>query len=194
MLAPLYTLAYLVSIETCWQQRAVVMSRSKTQLRTSESSASQGAPNPTQLTLAKFLPYRLSVLSNRISNTIARAYSDQFNLTIPQWRVIAVLAEHATMTATQIAEATEMDKVTVSRAVSGLVERALLRRDESAIDGRSRILTLTRQGNSVHAAIAPMALEYEQTLVANLSASDRAHLDRLLQKLTDAANASPPPL
>ena len=45
-----------------------------------------------QLVLEQFLPYRLSILSNTVSNTIARDYRDLFGLNIPEWRVMAVLA------------------------------------------------------------------------------------------------------
>ena len=45
-----------------------------------------------KLHLEKFLPYRLSVLSNTVSSAIAAAYFMNFGLTIPEWRVMAVLA------------------------------------------------------------------------------------------------------
>ena len=67
--------------------------------------------------LHEFTPYRLSVLTNRISNLIARAYTDRFGISIPQWRVIAVLGEESGITATEVVQRTAMDKVAVSRAV-----------------------------------------------------------------------------
>ena len=42
------------------------------------------------LNLERFLPYRLSVLSNTVSSRIAKSYA-RFQLTIPEWRVMAVL-------------------------------------------------------------------------------------------------------
>ena len=47
----------------------------------------------TQLVLEDFLPYRLAILSNTVSGTIAETYAQRFGLTIPEWRVIAVLGE-----------------------------------------------------------------------------------------------------
>ena len=46
-----------------------------------------------RLQLDSYLPYRLSVASNAVSGLIARAYEDRFGLSIPQWRLVCVLAE-----------------------------------------------------------------------------------------------------
>lgn len=141
------------------------------------------------LVLARFLPYRLSILSNRVSNAIAKAYSARFGLTIPQWRTLAVLGEakRAPLTATEVTQATEMDKVTVSRAVAGLLERGLVRRSASPDDGRARMLELTREGRAIYDEVAPIALAYEARLLKALTGAERASLDALLKKLAAAA-------
>jgi DNA-binding MarR family transcriptional regulator len=139
------------------------------------------------LVLEDFLPYRLSVLSNRISRAIAARYAKTFELSIPEWRIIAVLGRRPGLTAKEIAEATEMDKVAVSRAVAKLVEskRVVARADRD--DARRQILALTAQGENVHARIAPIALENEQRLLATLDTRERAQLDVLLDRLLTAA-------
>lgn len=70
------------------------------------------------LDLEHFLPYRLSVLSNTVSTALAGAYARRFGLSIPQWRVIAVLARTPGLSAAAVAERTAMDKVAVSRGKS----------------------------------------------------------------------------
>ena len=80
------------------------------------------------LVLEDFLPYRLSILSNRVSRAIAARYAKAFDLTIPEWRIIAVLGRRPGLTAKEVAEATEMDKVAVSRAVAKLVAARRVRR------------------------------------------------------------------
>jgi len=52
-------------------------------------------PKPVLL-LENFLPYRLSVLTNLVSSAIAGAYRERFGLSIPEWRVVAVLANSPT--------------------------------------------------------------------------------------------------
>jgi len=139
------------------------------------------------LVLDDFLPYRLSVLSNRVSRAIAKRYSLAFDLTIPEWRIIAVLGQRAGLTATEIAEATEMDKVAVSRAVAKLVAKKRVAARDDRQDARRQLLSLTAQGQSLHARIAPMALAAEAQLLAALSAEERAQLDRLLTRLSQVA-------
>jgi DNA-binding MarR family transcriptional regulator len=141
------------------------------------------------LVLEEFLPYRLSILSNRVSRAIARRYAKTFGLTIPEWRVIAVLGRRPGLTAKEIAEATEMDKVAVSRAVARLTasRRVAARADHA--DARRQLLALTREGESVHARIAPIALASEQKLLAALDARERTQLDALIDRLLVAAKA-----
>src|SRR3546814_12463572 len=84
------------------------------------------APSHAVLDLERFLPYRLSVLSNRVSQTIADFYVERFGLAVTEWRVIAVLGRFAGLSANGVAVRTAMDKVAVSRAVARLLERGLL--------------------------------------------------------------------
>jgi len=145
-------------------------------------------PTPADLlVLENFLPYRLSVLSNRVSRAIAARYAKAFDLTIPEWRVIAVLGRRPGLTAKEIAEATEMDKVAVSRAVAKLVAKRRVQAKPDAQDARRQLLTLTAQGEGVHARIAPIALASEQRLLTALDARERAQLEGLLDRLLDAA-------
>ncbi|MGH6951236.1 MAG: MarR family winged helix-turn-helix transcriptional regulator [Vitreimonas sp.] len=134
-----------------------------------------------------FLPYRLSILSNRVSRAIAQRYAEAFDLSIPEWRVIAVLGRRPGLTAKEIAEATEMDKVAVSRAVARLVAARRVAGRADRADARRQLLSLTPQGENVHARIAPIALASEQRLLAALDACERAQLDTLIDRLSAAA-------
>jgi len=143
-------------------------------------------PRNEALVLDDYIPYRLSVASNAVSRLIARAYEDRFGLTIPQWRLMAVLAEKP-MTQQQLVVRSSMDKVTVSRAAHGLVTRHLVGRAAHEADGRSHILTLTDQGRALHADIAPLALAYEAALLSGLTPAETETLKRLLMRLESAA-------
>src|SRR5688572_33426854 len=90
-----------------------------------EAEASQAVD---RLHLDRFIPYRLSVLTNTVSMLIARAYEQQFGLSIPEWRVIAVLARYPDLSAVEAAERTAMEKVAVSRAVTHLLARRRIAR------------------------------------------------------------------
>jgi DNA-binding MarR family transcriptional regulator len=149
-------------------------------------SADDGEPG---LRLDSYLPYRLSVASNAVSSLIARAYQDRFGLTIPQWRLITVLAEEGGTTQGQIVTRTFMDKVTVSRAAQGLASRRLIDRSDHHADGRSHVLALTAEGRRLYAEIAPLALAYEAALIAGLTPDEASMMRRLLLRLQSAATA-----
>ncbi|MBV8978900.1 MAG: winged helix-turn-helix transcriptional regulator [Alphaproteobacteria bacterium] len=135
------------------------------------------------LDLDRFVPYRLSVLTNRISGAIARHYSARFALSIPEWRVMAVLGQSPGLSARHVAERTAMDKVQVSRAVANLVRAKRVARVADASDRRIHRLSLSRRGRAIYDEIVPLALELEELLLEALTAKERQAFDRLMVKL-----------
>ena len=140
-----------------------------------------------KLDLAAFLPYQLSVASNAVSDRIARQYQARFGLKIPEWRLMAVLGQNAALTQRDLVAATLMDKVTVSRATTALVERGLIERAPSESDGRSHLLALSEAGLSLYAEIAPAALAMESQILEGLGQDERRLLSNLLARLRAAA-------
>jgi DNA-binding MarR family transcriptional regulator len=149
-----------------------------------------------QLDLDHFLPYRLSILSNRASDAIARHYSDRFGLSVPEWRVMAVLGQMPGLSARDVAQRTAMDKVQVSRAASSLVEARRVKRDGDEADGRITRLSLTTKGQAIYDEVVPLALHLEEVFLAALTPDERKTLDRLMDKLgkqIDSLAFSPSP-
>ncbi|HEY4366869.1 MAG TPA: MarR family winged helix-turn-helix transcriptional regulator [Steroidobacteraceae bacterium] len=142
-----------------------------------------------RLHLDRFVPYRLSVLTNRVSMSIAHAYEREFGLSIPQWRVVAVLARYPDLSAIEVAERTAMDKVAVSRAVQGLLAAGRVLRRQARDDRRKSVLRLSAKGHAVYMRVAPLALNYEKQLLKTLSGSERRILDRLISRLLERARA-----
>lgn len=140
-------------------------------------------PDRDILDLEHFLPYRLSVLSNRISQDIARLYAERFDLGVTEWRLLAVLGRYPGLSASELAERTAMDKVAVSRAVASLLAAGRLTRDTHDADRRRSVLELSEEGQRVYAEVAPAALAYERRLLSNLGAGDRTALARLIDLL-----------
>jgi DNA-binding MarR family transcriptional regulator len=147
----------------------------------------EGATAAALLRLDHYLPYRLSVASNAVSRLIARAYEDRFGLTIPQWRLIAVLAEFGPLTQQEIGVRTVMDKVTVSRATQGLVKRRLVQRAPHGADGRSHHVALSKSGERLYSEISPVALEYEARLLRHFDPAALESLKQFLLQLERAA-------
>jgi DNA-binding MarR family transcriptional regulator len=150
-------------------------------------------PEHTLLELDRFLPYRLSVLSNRISQDIARLYGERFDLGVTEWRVMAVLGRYPDLSATEVAERTAMDKVAVSRAVTALLADGRLRRRTHGKDRRRSVLSLSAKGLRVYDEIVPLALAYERRLLEGLPADERAALHRLLTRMEERELATREP-
>jgi DNA-binding MarR family transcriptional regulator len=145
---------------------------------------------PPGLSLEQFMPYRLSYSANLVSEAIAQQYSAIFNLTIPEWRVVAHVAEQSGITQQEIGLRTRMDKVTVSRATIALAARGFVSRNENPADRRSRLLSLTPAGRRLYGAIAPKALELERAVFGQFSAAEMAAFRSFLQRVDAAAAAA----
>ena len=144
------------------------------------------------LALADFLPYRIAVLGRRMSEELARVYGDE-NLTIPEWRVLAVISQKAAMAARDVVAMTPMDKMAVSRAVASLEAKGFVRRSASAGDRRVADLSLTPAGRRLFDRIAGLALSYEASLFAGFSDAERRALDRLLARLENGSTLATTP-
>ena len=145
----------------------------------------QAQDNPAQgFRLEDFLPYRLVVVTDRVSRVFAGRFAEGLNLTLPEWRVLAAVAEHAVASPTAVAAYTAMDKVKVSRAAQSLIGKGLLRQGHDPRDGRGRLLRLTRKGSTTHSAAVPMARNVAESLFDGLTRADIAALNRALGKIT----------
>jgi DNA-binding MarR family transcriptional regulator len=143
-------------------------------------------PDHAPLELERFLPYRLSILSNTISQGIADDYQKRYDLSVTEWRVMAVLARFDGLSAREVAERTAMDKVAVSRALARLVEAGRVNRDTHDGDKRRSVLGLSEAGWKLHDEVAPMARAREREVLAKLDEEERVWLERILDKLLAA--------
>jgi DNA-binding MarR family transcriptional regulator len=139
------------------------------------------------LNLDNFLPYRLSIVSNLVSDVIAESYQTLFGLKIPEWRLLAVIAETKGTTQLEIGRRTRMDKVTVSRAALAMQDRGLIMRRPNSDDGRSHMLALTSAGAALYRQVVPLALALEQEIFESLSKAEIDKLTQVLDKIMLAA-------
>jgi DNA-binding MarR family transcriptional regulator len=128
--------------------------------------------------LELFLPYRLSVLANRLSREFARRYQDEFGLSIPEWRVIAVLGAFAPLSSNEIGDKTEMDKAKVSRAVATLLKSGRIERAAHPTDQRLIQLTLSWQGRKIYDAVA-QRIGADPRTAGSSGRADRVRRDRV---------------
>ena len=133
--------------------------------------------------LSQFLPYQLSITSNAVSGRIAQEYRQHFGLSVPEWRVMAVLGDSGPLTQRELTQRTLMDKVAVNRACKVLEERGLAARTPNVQDGRSHHLGLTETGTAMHGQIMPLALEMERRVFTGFTADEMAQFRALLERV-----------
>lgn len=142
----------------------------------------------TQFSLQNFLPYKLSILSQTVSRLIAQEYGTRFNLTMHQWRCLVIISTHQDITAKDICTHTLLDKMTVSRVISTLVKRKLIKLSPSPNDARKQLITRTTTGRLIYEDILPIAQEYEASLLSALTLKERKELDSTIKKLILASD------
>lgn len=144
--------------------------------------------HPAILNLERFLPYRLSILSNRVSEIIALTYRDKFALSVTEWRIMAVLGGDPGSSADEVSLKTQIEKSIVSRALQKLLKRHLVIREVDEADRRRQNLFLTNTGKDVYRQIVPMSYDYEEELLECFSQKDRETFDRLIDRLYQHAS------
>lgn len=133
--------------------------------------------------LETFFPYRLSALAEEVSHALAAIYRDRFDLTRPEWRVLATLACEDGLTAGEVGRRATLDKMDVSRAVRLLERKRDIERKTSASDKRTRLLCLTEQGRRLYARIAPLALARQDEVLSVLSREERDGLLGMIDRI-----------
>ena len=139
------------------------------------------------IALSNFLPYQLSLASNAVSGRIAQEYRQRFGLSIPEWRVMAVLGDFGALTQRELTRRTLMDKVAVNRACKCLEDRDLAARTPNESDGRSHLLDLTKAGKAMHSEIMPIAKAMEQQIFAGFTSDELELLRTLLKRAREQA-------
>jgi len=139
----------------------------------------------TGFVLQHFLPYRLVNTAERTSHALSTLYADKFDMSIPEWRIVATLGSENNLTAKVIGQRTQMDKVTVSRAISRLSDKAFVDRQKDPQDGRSLKLNLSKAGQKVYRTLIPAVLAWEQQLTTEFAPEEMEQLHMLLSRLQD---------
>lgn len=119
--------------------------------------------------LESFVPFILSNLSERTSYGVGQIYRERYGIGRSEWRTIAVLGKCRQASVGEIAAATCMDKVPISRALKALVRKKLVRLRIDAADSRRRQASLSPKGKALHADVTARALRWERALLAELS-------------------------
>lgn len=141
------------------------------------------AAKPSDLVSSKVL--RLANILRRSSTLV---YGRRFGLSQVEWRIVALVGEHAPLSLNALAELMDLDRGQASRGVSALVARRLVLR-EYRRDGRGLRITLTARGARIYAELMASALERNRVLLRGLNEGETRELFELLDRLTALARS-----
>ena len=141
--------------------------------------------------LSAFLPYRLAVLSERISRRLAQEYGRSHGISLPEWRVLVHLARCKQASVREIHDYANLEKPRVSRTVAKLQKAGLVRKIANRRDSRLVEISLTEQGRTVLGEIVTVATEFESRLVQVLSNEELATLPGIAEKLHSVLDDDP---
>lgn len=144
-------------------------------------------------TIKDLLSYRIHRLANTLSQGAARRYKAEFDVSLMEWRMLALLGDFAPMTLKQLTLESGLDKSLASRAISGLVERRLVLRTPGTEDAREVSLRLSASGRRVYEGLMRSALARDEAFNSALSPAEVATLDSLLEKLMQVARQQAQP-
>lgn len=146
------------------------------------SAVADAAP---KATIQELLPYRLSRVANAMTRSAAVRYRRDFDVSIGEWRTIALLGSDAPLTLNRLARLAALDKAQMSRVVTKLVERGLVLREFGP--GRTSVLTLTRKGKSLYTGLIQVANERNDAFLVCLSPHEYEVFETALDKLEKLA-------
>ena len=127
--------------------------------------------------------WRFTLWSNYYTEPCFSAMSRDFDVGRDEFNVLSCLSSHGPMAAKTICEVTGRPKNSISRAVTRLSGRKMIRRKTNPLDRRESSLILTESGRKLYERVLPIAIDRQSTMLSGLSSSERALLDQVLNKL-----------
>ena len=148
--------------------------------------------------LNDYIPCQLAAVTQSITRSLATLFEERFCISLPEWKVLAIIREKPGLSAVAVARLAQMDTVAVSRAVTKLLDRGLVSRELDSEDRRRSVLDLSEAGLELHDQIAPLASELESGLLEDLTDDERLVFEKAIRVLqsksrvfTDAFSAPP---
>lgn len=133
--------------------------------------------------------FKLVRIVNVMSRPFVETLSRQHRISLNEWRVMVVIASHPGCAAHQVARATGLDKMSVSRAIAALDRHRRLARRPDPHDARRTLLSLNAAGARLFRTIGVAGKARESTLLAGLDGSAQARLAQLLDRMIAAIEA-----
>lgn len=149
------------------------------------------APNGSNLNVEDFLTFRITRLSNALRTNLTKRYLEEFDLSLPEWRLLALLARFAPMRFSEVTTRSSMDKGQVSRTLRAMAKRGLTKmkviRERTSRSSEALaapvMVSITPKGSALYRAILPVARKRQADMLVTLNERERLALYSTLDQL-----------
>jgi hypothetical protein len=154
---------------------------------TRTAKPARSVAKPARVEIRELISFRIHAVANLLSRGAALAYRREFDVSLMEWRTLALLGAHQPLSLNELSRHAGLDKSQMSRVVAGLSKRALVLRGPDSADGRGVRLTLSRAGTNLYEGLIASANRRNDAFAAVLSVTERDQLDNMLERLADKA-------
>ena len=151
------------------------------------------------LNVEDFLTFRVTRLSNALRANITKRYLAEFDLSLPEWRLLALVARFAPMRFSEVTSRSSMDKGQVSRTLRAMEKRGLVKM--KTIRGRGGrpaevlaapvMVSINAKGRTLYRTILPVARKRQAEMLLTLDPRDRYELYSIISKLFETVGQVP---
>lgn len=147
--------------------------------------------NGANLNVEDFLTFRLTRLTNSLRTNLTKRYLEEFELSLPEWRLLALVTRFSPLRFSELTQRSHMDKGQVSRTLRVMTERGLTKTKVIAKRGSRSAealaapvsVAVAAKGRALYKSVMPVAQRRQSQILELLSASERLALFSTLDKL-----------
>ena len=147
--------------------------------------------NGSNLHIEDFLTFRITRLSNSLRNNLTKRYLEEFGVSLPEWRLLALITRFSPLRFAELTSRSSMDKGQVSRTLQLMTKRgwikmkAVTQRGSRSAEALAApvIVSVTAKGKDFYQAVLPVAQRRQAEALATLTKSERLALYNTLGKL-----------
>ena len=177
----------------------------RTQKSSTRRSAKSSCPwvnlsrNAPKLNTEDFLTFRITRLSNALRTGLTKRYLEEFELSLPEWRLLALIARYAPMRFSEVTSRSSMDKGQVSRTLREMAKKGLTKMKSIRTPGSRAaealaapvMVSITPKGKALFESVLPVARRRQAEILMTLTESERVALFNTIEKLfTTIGNAA----
>jgi DNA-binding MarR family transcriptional regulator len=140
-------------------------------------------------------------VANSIKTHVTGRYLEQFDMTLPEWRVLGLVARHSPSPFGELVARSSMDKGQLSRTLRLIARRGLIRTSAIPLDRRGRRsrnaarmeVRITSKGAALCQRIVPVARQTQMLLLGMFDDEEKRVVLRVLRRLLKQLPEVAPP-